>query len=59
MFKTVTMKKMYPAQIVIGRGFVSFIGVDKDYNSSEPAMTIQLFAVDDIVQKDLRQKLEK
>ena len=29
MFKTVTMKKMYPAQIVIGRGFVSFIGVDE------------------------------
>lgn len=53
MFKTVTMKKMYPAQIVIGRGFVSFISVDKDYNSSEPAIAIQLFSLDDIVQKIL------
>ncbi len=53
MFKTVTMKKMYPAQIVLGKGFLSFVNVDKDYNSSEPAISIQLFAVSDIVQKIL------
>lgn len=53
MFKTVTMKKKYPTQIVLGKGFICFIGISKDYNSSEPAITIQLFSLDDIIQKIL------
>ena len=53
MFKTVTMKKKYPTRMVIGKGFIGWCSLDKDYNSSEPEISIQLYAVNDIVQKIL------